>query len=121
MRLATFVATVEDRPVQIAVTRFDGEVGGVLANVNRWRGQMGLPEIGEGDLDAALTRLGPPEWAGYTLRVAGDVQHMLAAGVYEAAQDRTWFARATGSPADLDAIEPDFQAFVRSIGGTPAP
>ena len=121
MRVATFVATVEGRPIPIAVTRFEGQVGGVLANVNRWRGQMGLPEIAEGDLEETLTRFGPPEWPGYTLRVAGESQHMLAAGVYERAQDRTWFARVTGAPADIGAIEPDFQAFVRSIGATPAP
>jgi len=34
----------------VTVTSFPGDVGGMLANVNRWRGQIGLGPISEGEL-----------------------------------------------------------------------
>jgi hypothetical protein len=121
MRVATFVAEVSGRPVEIAVTQFPGDVGGVLANVNRWRGQMGLGPIDEAGLEGAVSRFGTDAWSGYAVRVRGPEQHMLAAGVHERSAGRTWFVRATGPEADLDALEPEFTAFSRSIGGQIAP
>src|SRR5262245_57922103 len=48
MRLATF------RPVgglpEVAVTAFPGDSGGMLANINRWRGQIGLAPVDEAQL-----------------------------------------------------------------------
>src|SRR5690349_3907522 len=41
MRVATFRAGPGDG-VEVSVTAFPGDVGGLLANVNRWRGQVGL-------------------------------------------------------------------------------
>ena len=116
MRVATFTAPTPSGPVEVAVTRFPGEAGGLLANVNRWRGQMGLAAAAEADLAALVERFGQDEWSGYLLRVRGQTQHMLAAGVYERSQDRTWFIRATASPSEIDAIENDFGSFVRSLG-----
>lgn len=43
MRIATYLAPDPDGPVEVAITRFGGRVGGELANINRWRGQIGLP------------------------------------------------------------------------------
>jgi hypothetical protein len=37
----------------LSITAFPGDVGGALANVNRWRGQVGLPPLGEADLAGA--------------------------------------------------------------------
>ncbi len=121
MRVATFTAEVEGRSLEVAVTRFEGEAGGILANVNRWRGQMGLAEVGQAELDSVVTRFGSEEWSGYMVRAAGADQHMLAAGVFERAAGRTWFVRASGTASEMDALEGDFGAFVRSLGRTGTP
>jgi len=121
MRYATYLAPAGDATVEVAITRFAGQTGGVLANVNRWRGQMGLTPVAEGDLAALIERFEHAGFAGYLLRVRGEAQHMLAAGVYEADHDRTWFLRATASPGLIDAIEADFFAMARSLGAPPAP
>jgi hypothetical protein len=42
MRLATFEAGPSDNPIEIAVTALGQNPGGALANVNRWRRQLGL-------------------------------------------------------------------------------
>ena len=45
------LATVTDGKAEIAISSFGGDVGGVLPNVNRWRGQVGLPPV-ESQADA---------------------------------------------------------------------
>jgi hypothetical protein len=119
MRLATFEAPDEagGGAVEIAVTRFPGRVGGELANMNRWRGQMGLPPLEEGELEAAIERWEAPGWEGYQARIEGGEGDMLAAGVYEEAEDRTWFVRATAPAEVADRIEDEMWAFARSIAG----
>ena len=46
MQLAKFaVPEVQGAKAQVSVSMFDNDTGGTLANVNRWRGQIGLGEI----------------------------------------------------------------------------
>ncbi len=46
-RLATFQVPGKDRPLELAITSFPGKVGTLAANVNRWRGQLGLPPVSD--------------------------------------------------------------------------
>ncbi len=118
MRLATYLAPVAGGPVEVAVTRFGGRVGGELANVNRWRGQMGLGPIGEGELDAAIARFSAPGYEGYEARIESPQGVMLAAGVYEESTDQTWFVRATVPDAETaDRLQTDLFRMARSIAG----
>lgn len=116
MRLATLIAPDPAGPVEVAVTRFPGRVGGELANVNRWRGQLGLAPITQNELYKAITRFASPGFQGYQTRIESPAGVMLAAGVYEAAIDQTWFVRATvGDAAIADRIQADLFAVARSI------
>ncbi len=45
MRRATFLAGEGEQAVEISITQFPGDVGGIGANVNRWRAQVGLPAL----------------------------------------------------------------------------
>ena len=70
--MLAFQATVDAKPVAITISQ---AMGGTLANVNRWRGQVGLPPVGDGELgsvvhpfkvdglDAQMVRLFGPEGA----------------------------------------------------------
>jgi hypothetical protein len=49
-RYATFYLGTLEHPVELTVFRFSGATGSVLANVNRWRGQIGLADIQETEL-----------------------------------------------------------------------
>lgn len=53
MRLATFLVKA-DKSLNISVSKFPGNVGGELANVNRWRGQVGLEPVKAEDLQKGL-------------------------------------------------------------------
>ncbi len=120
MRLATFEIPDEAGPIEVAVTQFPGRVGGELANINRWRGQMGLPAAAEAELEDLVDRFEAPGYDAYIARIAGAEAHMLAVGVYEAAADRTWFVRATAPAGAIDRVEPEMTAFARSIAGLAA-
>ncbi|MBA4120410.1 MAG: hypothetical protein C0513_06900 [Isosphaera sp.] len=118
MRLATYLAPDPAGPVEVAVTRFAGRVGGELANINRWRGQMGLAPLGEGELEAAVVRFASLGHDGYRARIESAAGVMLAAAVYQEAIDQTWFVRSTVPDAGVaDRLERDIFAMARSIAG----
>jgi hypothetical protein len=49
-RYATLRFQSQDVPLELTVTFFQGEGGSLLANINRWRGQINLPTITEAKL-----------------------------------------------------------------------
>lgn len=119
MRLATYIVPDSSGPVEVAVSRFAGRVGGELANINRWRGQMGLPAIDEAELEETIARFSAPGFDGYKTRIeALPSGVMLAAGVYEEAIDQMWFVRATVPDAAVaDRLQADLFSMARSIAG----
>ena len=46
------VATLTFGDLELSVTKLAGAAGGPLANINRWRGQLGLPSLAESELAA---------------------------------------------------------------------
>src|SRR5437870_9258499 len=61
------------------VSIFEGTTGGVLANVNRWRMQLGLPEVDEAGLPPLLTKLDLPDTKASLVDMKGPQLHMIAA------------------------------------------
>ncbi len=118
MRLATYLAPDPGGTVEVALSRFDGRVGGELANMTRWRRQMGLPPIEADELESAITRYSAPGFEGYEARIESPSGVMLAAGVYETAIDATWFVRATVTdPGAADRLQAEVFGVARSIAG----
>lgn len=118
MRKATFTIIGDgDATADLSITAFPGSVGGDLANINRWRGQVQLPPIASGDLAATTGRI---ETHGlrvttvdFTGTAAGVPTRVLGAIV--PAGDATWFFKLTG-PVPLVAREQAaFAAFLKTI------
>lgn len=106
-----------------SVTAFPGDVGGELANFNRWRGQLNLPPLEEAEVQPLIARI---EHNGlkfavveFVNRSAEKPQRILGALVpYEGA---TWFLKMIG-PDDLVAREkPQFFAFLETVKPSAAP
>src|SRR5688572_31734231 len=87
MRFATFLIGEGDAAVEVAVSQFPGDVGGLLANVNRWRGQVGLAPVTEAELPSIVQPFENPGFKGVTMRLNGPTQHMLAAAITEEKAD----------------------------------
>lgn len=118
MRLATYLAPDPGGEVEVAVSRFPGRVGGELANINRWRGQMGLSPVDASGLESVIERFTAPGFEGYETRIESPNGVMLAAGVYDTNADQSWFVRATvADTAVADRIQGDLFSMARSIAG----
>lgn len=121
MRKATFAVVGEGgATADLAVTAFPGDVGGDAANVNRWRGQVGLPALGEAEALASIQRL---EVNGLKVGIvdigdpAANGVHMLGAMVpFEGA---TWFFKLLGPAPLVTSQKEAFVEFVKTL--KPAP
>jgi hypothetical protein len=120
MRLADFHVAGDER-AECYLSILGGDGGGLVANVNRWRGQMSLPPVGEEALaaaprvpflggDALLIDLSGT-WVGMDGEQAGTNYRMLGLIAVDAGGAR--FLKMTG-PADV--IEPEVEAFMDLAG-----
>jgi hypothetical protein len=115
MRVATFQAPTSLGDIEVALTRFGGTVGGTLANINRWRGQMGLPAVDESQLVNLVSVFETPGYSGYSTRITGDNTEMHAWAIYDINADHTWFVRATATTEAIDELQQDIEDLAMSL------
>ena len=115
MRVASF--GVGGR-AELSVVALPGEAGGVLANVNRWRGQLGLAGVDQGGLDAQTRRIasGAGELLFFDIRgkAQADGTSRLAVAVLSTAE-QTWFFKLAGPDEAVARALASFQVFLRSL------
>ena len=100
-------------PVRITVTRLQGAGGGILANINRWRGQLGLEPVSRYE-DQPMT---PLEIAGHPaalLDLASDTGRMAAVIYPREDRNATWFFKMTGPEDDVGSRLDQFTGFTTS-------
>lgn len=117
MRKATFLIGSGSPPTELAITAFPGDVGGNLANINRWRQQLSLAPISEAELGSALQHLdvGPLHVDYIEITGAGTPPASRLLGALVPYAGSTWFFKLTG-PADAVAREQAaFLAFLRTL------
>jgi hypothetical protein len=117
MRKATFLIGSGSPQTELAITAFPGDVGGNLANVNRWRQQLSLAPISEAELGASLKHMdvGPLHIDYIEIAGAGTPPASRVLGALVPYAGSTWFFKLTG-PADTVAREqPAFLAFLRTL------
>jgi hypothetical protein len=130
MRLANFGVDSDPR-IECYLTLLAGDAGGLAANVDRWRAQLGLPAIGDAEL-AALERaelLGRPAvlldargtWTGMGDRAPEPDYRLL--GLIACEPEGSAFLTLTGPAASVEPERAAFLALARSIraGEQPAP
>jgi len=111
------------------VTVLGGDGGGLGANLNRWRKQMGQPDLSEADL-AALPKhplLGAD--ASYIvidgtfsgMGGIGEKPDYRMLGLAQIADGRAVFVKFTGPRAEIEAQTANFEAFVTSLSREAAP
>ena len=101
----------------LVVSRFPGDVGGNLANVNRWRGQLQLPPIKADELEKVTKKVQAGDATAILTDFtseAGD-QRMLGAIVPDEKGGRTWFFKVTGPAKAVGGQADKFQKFVESV------
>ncbi len=123
-RYASFeVPGPEGRTGDLSVTLLEGDAGGLLSNVNRWREQIGLDPLSAPELTsrAREMRSGGRDFILVTfvsrdLLIDGKFKKRLLAAVCSAG-GKTWFFKLTGEDALVRAAGRDFRAFLESLRG----
>ena len=106
-----------DATAAATVSQLNGDGGGLLANVNRWRSQLGQPPITEDDaaklptIDADGVPAAVADFAGTDAR-AGKPARVV--GVVLPRNGRTWFYKLMGDPDLVSAQRDAFIRFVQS-------
>lgn len=113
MRLASYrVPGPGGAPGDFSVVAIPGDAGGLLANVNRWRGQVGLAPVDEPALADLVGTVRTPAGEAKMASLAGD-KAMLAAILERGGQ--TWFFKLSGEAAVVSGAKKDFVAFLGSL------
>jgi hypothetical protein len=120
MRYATLKPSAKGK-IEVSVTVFPGPAGGELANVNRWRNQIGLPPIDEAALARDRKSVKSPAGTVTTFDYTSDgqVKTRMVAGILFAGGN-SWFLKMVGDEGPVASSRPDFVRLLESLRlGTP--
>lgn len=119
MRKGSFAIKSENggADADLSITAFPGDTGGLLANLNRWRGQVSLPPLAAGELEGALEHF---DGAGLHFEVVNFVGTANGAptrmlGAVLSRPGETWFFKLMGPDALVAGQKEDFLNFLRSV------
>jgi hypothetical protein len=118
MRKGSYTISGPDNAeADMAITAFPGDVGGTLANVNRWRGQLQLPPVTDADLGTVTTHLDignlHVDVVEFANSASNPPQRMIGAIVpFEGA---TWFFKLTGPDTIVAQEKTAFMDFLKTI------
>jgi hypothetical protein len=117
MRKGSYTVPGDGGESDLSITAFPGDVGGELANVNRWRGQVGLTPLGPDGLDAAVGRFDSNglSFTVVDLSGQGDPGAKAILGAIVPFGGSTWFFKLTGTGALVGAAKPAFIDFLHTV------
>jgi len=124
MRVATFAVTMGNDNAEVTITRFAGDVGGLLPNINRWRRQLGMAPV-QSLQDQTIENIQVAATPSHFLDLAADPNLETSTRMYVVTvprRDMTWFIKMTGPAGFLKTQRASYDAFVASVnfaGGTP--
>lgn len=93
----------------VSVIAFPGDVGGDLANVNRWRSQVGLGAVDEAKLQTILKPIKVGDLDAKFLNLTNADTGKAVLGVILPKDGSTWFFKAIGSADLLNQEENHFK------------
>lgn len=113
IRKANLKVTDENGSAELTVLAFPGDVGGRLANINRWRGQIGLDEASPESLPEFTESYTISGHRGLYVRLEGGAQSIL--GGLLPFHGYTWFFKLQGNTGTVMGNEAEMKAFLDSI------
>lgn len=122
MRFATLLVEEGDDQLEVSIIPLGGGAGGVVANVQRWRGQLGLGEATQEELAEQITEIqGRDGTPGLLIDMTGPgpedstlgPQRMLAAIFIQGG--RSWFIKTMGNADFIGPYRDDFLKLCDSV------
>jgi hypothetical protein len=125
MRVASFrLASRDGKQADVSVIPLPGLAGSDEANVNRWRGQVGLSSVSPDELKKSAEDIEAGGQSAQLYDIAGqnpgsgDPERIL--GVIQHRDDMAWFYKMTGEAGLVEQQKPAFVAFLKSLKFTAA-
>lgn len=97
---------------KVTVSSLSGDGGGLLPNINRWRGQIGLGPINSSELASVTTEVELPSGKATLVDLANDEQRMLMLIVPR--QGQSWFYKSMGDFATVAREKDALLQFARN-------
>jgi len=113
IRKANLKVSDNDGSAELTVLTFPGDVGGTLANINRWRGQIGLDNVSASELDDFTEAYSVSKHKALYVRLEGSEQSIL--GAILPFHGNTWFFKLQGVSSTVLANESAMKAFLDSV------
>jgi len=103
--------------VDVSVVVLPGPAGGELANVNRWRGQIGLPPLDEKGLSAARKAVKSKAGAValYDFTGEGQAKSRMVTGLLTGTDGNTWFVKMVGDEVPVAAARADLVRILETL------
>ncbi len=114
MRVGSFsVDDAQGNKLDISITSFPGDVGGLLANVNRWIGQIDLAPINETQVQKYCSPVKIDEKESQFVEAYGNKKGILAGILF--LKDESWFFKLIGDRVLVEREKNAFVAFLESV------
>jgi hypothetical protein len=113
-----------DKSLMVTISRLPGKAGGLAANITRWRGKVGLPEITDEQMAKEMQWLTMDGEKTPYIDLANPKKENAdrILGVVAERGPVTWFFKMQGPPEQVGLQKATFEKFIESIkfGGTGA-
>ncbi|NDD66574.1 hypothetical protein EBZ35_02850 [bacterium] len=106
--LARFDIPIQTDRVDASVSMLSGGAGGLLGNVNRWRGQLGLAPLTTPPPTQSLLLNG----VAYQLVVIRHTPHSMAVYMHQKG-DNTWFFKVVGPSRHLTTAQRAMETYIK--------
>jgi hypothetical protein len=116
MRKGSYTVPGDGGDADLSITAFPGDVGGELANVNRWRGQVGLSNLRPEDLEGSVSRVEANGLRFTIVELApADPAGKAMMGAIVPFAGTTWFFKLMGPGASVRSAKAAFLGFLHSV------
>ena len=118
LRKAAYIVQDGDQQVEITIIPLSAQAGSLLPNINRWRGQVGLAEVDQQQMESDLEKVTVGDVEGVYVRLqapAGAEKQQTILGVIAVRGARSWFVKLNGDTLLADRETENFKQFVSSI------
>ncbi len=117
MRKGSYAVSRDGAEADFAITAFPGDTGGLHANINRWRGQVGLPPANPAELDASVQHVDGNGLHFDVVDLVGPSGNpptrML--GAITSYNGNSWFFKLMGPAPVIEAEKAAFFAFLQTV------
>jgi hypothetical protein len=109
---------------EVSVSMLAGTGGGVMANITRWRGQLGLPPLSEEDFSKSAQSINVAGVQATMVDMTGADKGGKSArmiGIIVPQADQTWFYKLMGDPQIVEQQKDAFTKFIQTAKFSNAP